>query len=176
MDLLEEDLRRNLTGDVDLALSDDRGLCSASSVVEVDVSGRCLVGSSTEVTEFRDLRPRVGVVDAVTVECTRPPSAVDKGREEAFERLPFGMFRVIDDTVCLEAMGVVGVLFLSAAVTVRLGGIPFFGDALCRVSLFFLVATPFIGLVPGAFSICSSSLLSLAGEPAIITEFPGVRA
>lgn len=174
VDLLEGDLRRNFTGDVDSALSDDeRGLCSAFPVLPFAVSMSCLVGISTELTEFRDFRPRVGVVDAVTLERKRPPSAADRGREEAFERLPFGTVRVIDDTVGLEAMGAVGVFVLSAAVTVRLGGIPFFGDALCGFSSLFLADA--VVLLALSFWTWSIPLTCSTGQSAMVTGFPGTR-
>lgn len=133
---LDEVFKIDLTGDVDPALSGGiGGLFSASSSFPLNASFRCPTALLMELTEFRGLRPTVKPFDAVVVACGRRPSVLDRGREEAFERLPFGVFRAEDDTVGLEAAGGVALVFLSVAATVRAGGMPFFGDGLCTPSL-----------------------------------------
>lgn len=164
VDRSDEGLRMNLTGDVEPALSERLdGGSSTSSFSLFNGSNRCFLEPSVELTELPDLRPRLGVIDAVVAACEWRPSAVDRGRGEAFERLPFGVLRAIDDAVGFEAVDGVATNFLSVAAMVRFGGIPFFGDALCTLSLVcscFLATGVFVVSLPGVSPNCSILLVT----------------
>lgn len=134
-DRFEEDLRIDLTGDVDPVLSvESGGLFSISSSLPLSRPRSWIVEPSAELTEFLALRPPTAEADSKAAVCERPLSVLDGGRGGGLVRLPFGVCREAEDTVDLEAFGVAGFVLVSLIAMIGFGGMPFLGDGLCRLS------------------------------------------
>lgn len=133
---LEDDLRLDLTGDADCSLFESiDGLTSPSSPLPLKELSDRFERRSAALVELMGFGPEMEAFEAAVAFWERTPSVIDRGREEAFEMLPLGAWRAIDDAVGLEwAGGVAGLGFLSVPTMVRFGGIPFFGEALWTLS------------------------------------------
>lgn len=133
---LDEDLRVDLAGDAGCSLFGGIGrLTSFSSSLRLKESSDGFGRPSGALVELVGFDPGIEAFEVLAEFWERGPSATDRGREDAFEMLPLGVWRAIDDAVGLEeAGGVAGLGLLSVPTLVRFGGIPFFGETLCRLS------------------------------------------